>query len=196
MDGVFGQSLSFVLVVAGAVLCIAEALAPGAHLIVLGVALLVAGLVGMFLLSNATPFVLAGLVLVVGLVALYLYRYYEIYEGTGSGQTFASSDLRGQTGYVVEEVTPRSGRVDLEGGGFDSSYAARTTTGTIPADTEIVVVDPGGGNVVTVERRDDPMVDDDSPLVPDDGTGVEPDESDDYDGNGEDDDASEPAGTK
>lgn len=166
----FGQSLSFVLVVAGAVLCIAEALAPGAHLIVLGVALLTAGLVGMFLLSNATPFVLAGLVLIVGLVALYVYRYYEIYEGTGSGQTFASSDLRGQTGYVVEEVTPRSGRVDLEGGGFDSSYAARTTTGTIPADTEVVVVDPGGGNVVTVERLEDPADADDATLVPgDDG---------------------------
>ncbi|MDL0121485.1 MULTISPECIES: NfeD family protein [Halobacterium] len=151
MEGVFGQSLSFVLVVIGAVLCIAEALAPGAHLIVLGVALLAAGLAGMFVLSGATAFQLAGLVLVVGMVALYVYRYYEIYEGTGSGQTQSSSDLRGKRGYVVDPVTPREGRVDLEHGGFDSSYAARTTTGTIPADTEVVVVDPGGGNVVTVE---------------------------------------------
>jgi membrane protein implicated in regulation of membrane protease activity len=189
MDGVFGQSLSFVLVVAGAVLCIAEALAPGAHLIVLGVALLTAGLVGMFLLSNATPFVLAGLVLVVGLVALYFYRYYEIYEGTGSGQTFASSDLRGQTGYVVEEVTPRSGRVDLEGGGFDSSYAARTTTGTIPADTEIVVVDPGGGNVVTVERLEDPDAGDDATLVQEDDGGAEDDRSGDGTDDADDDTA-------
>jgi membrane protein implicated in regulation of membrane protease activity len=155
MAEVFGQSLSFVLVVIGAVLCIAEALAPGAHLIVLGVALLVAGLIGLFLLSNATPFVLAGLVLVVGLLSLYFYRYYEIYEGTGSGQTLDSSDLRGKTGFVVEEVTERSGRVELEDAGFDSSYAARSTGGSIPEDTEIVVVDPGGGNVVKVAPVED-----------------------------------------
>ncbi|SEW06354.1 NfeD family protein [Halobacterium jilantaiense] len=167
MDGVFGQSLSFVLVVAGAVLCIAEALVPGAHLIVLGVALLSAGLVGMFLLSNATPFVLAGVVFIVGMVALYVYRYYEIYEGTDSGQTLASSDLRGKTGYVVEEVTSRSGRIDLEGGGFNSSYAARSTVGTIPVDEEVVVVDPGGGNVVTVEPVDDSA--DDTTVVSDAG---------------------------
>lgn len=189
MDGVFGQSLSFVLVVAGAVLCIAEALVPGAHLIVLGVALLASGLVGMFLLSSATPFVLAGLVLAVGLVALYFYRYYEIYDGTGSGQTFASSDLRGQTGYVVEEVTPRSGRVDLEGGGFDSSYAARTTTGTIPADTAVVVVDPGGGNVVTVERLENPADDDDATLVP----GSDGDRGDDPSSDGAAGDGDDPA---
>ena len=166
MDGVFGESLSFVLVVAGVILCVAEALAPGAHLIVLGVALLTAGIVGMFLLSNATPFVLAGVVFVVGMVALYVYRYYEIYEGTGSGQTLSSSDLRGKTGYVVEEVTGRSGRIELEsGGGFNSSYAARSKTGTISVDEEVVVVDPGGGNVVTVERVDDSA--DDASVVPD-----------------------------
>jgi membrane protein implicated in regulation of membrane protease activity len=155
MAEVFGQSLSFLLVVIGAVLCIAEALAPGAHLIVLGVALLVAGLIGMFLLSNATPFVLAGLVLVVGMVSLYFYRYYEIYEGTGSGQSLDSSDLRGKTGYVVEAVSERSGRVELADAGFNSSYAARSTGGEIPEDTEIVVVDPGGGNVVKVAPVDD-----------------------------------------
>jgi len=172
MADVFGQSLSFVLVVAGALLCIAEALAPGAHLIVLGVALLFAGLVGMFLLSNATPFVLAGVVFVVGMVALYVYRYYEIYEGTGSGQTLSSNDLRGNTGYVVEEVTERSGRIDLEGGGFNSSYAARSETGPIPVDTEVVVVDPGGGNVLTVEPLDDP-VEGEASVVPDADPGSE-----------------------
>ena len=170
MVDVFGQSLSFVLVVAGAVLCIAEALAPGAHLIVLGVALLVAGLVGMFLLSNATPFVLAGVVFVVGMVALYVYRYYEIYEGSDSGQTLASSDLRGKTGYVVEEVTTRSGRIDLDGGGFNSSYAARSETGTIPVDEEVVVVDPGGGNVVTVEPVDGSADDASAVRDPDSGS--------------------------
>ncbi|MFC3478428.1 NfeD family protein [Halobacterium litoreum] len=155
MAEVFGQSLSFVLVVAGTALCIVEAFAPGAHFIVLGVALFVAGLIGMFLLSEATPLVLAGIVFAVGMVVLYFYRYYELYEGTGRGQSLDSSDLRGKRGYVVEEVTQRSGRVELEGGGFDSSYGARSTSGVIPEGTDIVVVDPGGGNVVTVETLED-----------------------------------------
>ncbi|WP_232700956.1 NfeD family protein [Halobacterium wangiae] len=151
---IFGQSLSFVLLVVGVGLCIFEAFAPGAHFIVIGVALLVAGLVGLFVPAAATPFVLAFIVLGVGLGALYVYRYYELYEGTGRGQTQDSSDLRGKRGYVVEEVTTRSGRVKLESGGFDSSYGARSISGVIPVDENIVVVDPGGGNIVTVESVD------------------------------------------
>jgi len=154
MAELFGQSLSFLLVVAGTALCVMEALAPGAHLIVLGVALLVAGLVGLFVPAAATPFVLAGLVLGVGAVSLYLYRNYELYRGTGRGQTRDAEDLRGSRGYVVEEVTPREGRVKLQSGGFDSSYGARSISGTIPEGTNVVVVDPGGGNIVTVEAVD------------------------------------------
>ncbi len=147
----FGYSLSFLLVVVGTALCIMEALAPGAHLIVLGVALLVAGLIGLFVPAAATPFVLAGLVLGVGLVSLYLYRNYDVYQGTGRGQTLDSEDLRGKRGYVLEDVTPRSGRVKLESGGFNPTYGARSISGTIEYGTEVVVVDPGGGNILTVE---------------------------------------------
>ncbi|MCG1002240.1 MULTISPECIES: NfeD family protein [Halobacterium] len=150
----FGYSLSFLLVVVGTALCVMEALAPGAHLIVLGVALLIAGLIGLFVPAAATPFVLAGLVLGVGIISLYLYRNYDIYQGTGRGQTLDADDLRGKRGYVLEEVTPRAGRVKLDSGGFDPSYGARTISGTIEKDEEIVVVDPGGGNVLTVEAVD------------------------------------------
>ncbi|MCD2198503.1 NfeD family protein [Halobacterium sp. KA-4] len=154
MAELFGQSLSFLLVLAGTALCIMEALAPGAHLIVLGVALLAAGLIGLFVPAAATPFVLAGLVLGIGLISLYLYRNYDIYQGTGRGQTLDSEDLRGKRGYVLEEVTPRSGRVKLESGGFNPTYGARSISGTIEEDTEVVVVDPGGGNILTVEAVD------------------------------------------
>jgi len=154
MVEVFGQSLSFLLVLIGVGLCIFEAFAPGAHFIVIGVAVLAAGLVGLFVPAAATPFVLAFVVLGVGLGALYVYRYYELYEGTGRGQTQDSSDLRGERGYVVEEVTPRSGRVKLHSGGFDPSYGARSISGIIPEGEDVVVVDPGGGNIVTVEAVD------------------------------------------
>lgn len=154
MVEVFGQSLSFLLVLAGTTLCIMEALAPGAHLIVLGIALLAAGLIGLFVPAAATPFVLAALVLAIGIGALFLYRNYDFYQGTGRGQTRDSDDLRGERGYVTDEVTPRTGEVELESGGFDSTYGARSISGTIEEGTSIVVVDPGGGNIITVEPVD------------------------------------------
>jgi membrane protein implicated in regulation of membrane protease activity len=144
-------SLSLLLIVAGLGLSLAEALAPGAHFIVLGVALVVAGLVGLLLGPLASPLVLAVLVLVVGGAALYGYRELDIYGGKGAGRTSDSDSLRGQTGRVTETVTPRGGEVKLDDGGFNPHYAARSVDGEIPAGTEIVVVDPGGGNVVTVE---------------------------------------------
>lgn len=151
MAELFGQSLSLLLVLMGTGLCVFEAFAPGAHFIVVGVALLVAGLVGLFVPAAATPFVLALLVFVVGVGALYGYRYFDFYQGSGHGKTQDSEDLRGNRGYATEEVTPRSGSVKLENGGFASTYGARTISGTIEEGEDIVVVDPGGGNVVTVE---------------------------------------------
>jgi len=146
------QSLPLLLVVGGVVLMVMEALAPGAHFVVIGVALLVAGLLGLLFPPLATPIALAVSVLVVGGVALWVYRRFDIYKGTDEGRTEGSAGLRGKSGYVVERVTTRSGRVKLEsGGGFSSRYAARTTSGEIEEGREIIVTDPGGGNVLTVE---------------------------------------------
>ncbi|MFC7044940.1 NfeD family protein [Halobacteriaceae archaeon GCM10025711] len=148
------QSLPLLLVVAGVALSIAEAFAPGAHFVVLGVALLVAGLIGLAFPPLSGPLALAALVLGAGGVALYAYRSLDIYGGKGSGRTRDSGSLQGVTGRVVERVTPSSGRVKLDRGGFDPYYAARSVDGEIPEGTEVVVVDPGGGNVVTVESFD------------------------------------------
>ncbi|MGM0397398.1 MAG: NfeD family protein [Halobacteriota archaeon] len=152
MVEVLGQSLSLLLFSAGIVIAIMEALAPGAHLIVLGVALMAAGLIGLLVPSLASPLVLALLVTITGGAALVVYRRLNLYQGTDTGQTRSSDDLRGERGHVVERVTERSGRVKLERGGFDSTYAARSLEGEIPVDAEIVVIDPGGGNVITVEQ--------------------------------------------
>lgn len=154
MVELFGYPLSLLLLLAGAALIVAEALAPGAHFIVLGVALFAAGLVGLLLPASAAPFlplVLAGLVLVSGAVALYAYRQFDFYGGKGEGRTSDSDSLRGQTGRVTERVTTTSGEVKLVDGGFNPYYQARTVDGEIPAGEEVIVVDPGGGNVITVE---------------------------------------------
>ena len=155
MVSLFGQSLSLVLFLAGVGLCVLEAFAPGAHFIVVGVALLVAGLVGLLFPAAATPLVLGILILATGAGSYYVYRRMNLYGGTEQGKTRSSADLTGERGYVMERTTPRSGRVKLASGGFDPTYAARTYSGEIPEGTEIIVVDPGGGNVVTVEPIED-----------------------------------------
>lgn len=48
-------------------------------------------------------------------------------------------------------MTTAGGEVKLSGGGFNPYYAARSIEGTIEEGEEVMVVDPGGGNVVTVE---------------------------------------------
>jgi membrane protein implicated in regulation of membrane protease activity len=158
-----GLPLSLVLLLSGTGLIVAEALAPGAHFIVLGVALLVAGLVGVLLppgLGALSVFILAAVVLLAGALSLYAYREFDFYGGRGSGQTSDSEALRGKSGRVTERVTTSEGEVKLEEGGFNPYYRARTTSGAIEEGEEIIVVDPGGGNVVTVESLsavDDPI---------------------------------------
>ena len=155
MVEILGQSLPLVLLTLGVILAVAEAVAPGAHLIVLGVALIVAGLLGMalggFLSGVVLTVVLALTVLLTGSIALLAYRELDLYGGKGIARTSDSSSLKGRTGRVTERVTRTGGQIKLDGGGFNPHYAARTMSGEIAEGEEVIVIDPGGGNVVTVE---------------------------------------------
>lgn len=151
---IYGQSVPLLLVLLGAALMVLEAFAPGAHFIVIGIALFAAGLVGI-LLGPALPaalltLVMAGIVIAAGGGALYGYRQFEFYGGAGSGRTSDSASLRGQTGRVTERVTERGGEVKLDDGGFNPYYRARSADGEIEVGTEVMVMDPGGGNIVKV----------------------------------------------
>ena len=149
------NQLPLVLVVAGLGLMGLEALAPGAHFVVLGVALLVAGLVGLvvgtFLGGVVLAAILAAVVLASGAGVLYTYRKFDFYGGKHMGQTSDSNALRGKSGHVTERVTNSDGEVKLDGGGFNPFYAARALDDEIPEGEPVMVTDPGGGNVVTVE---------------------------------------------
>ncbi|RQG92868.1 NfeD family protein [Natrarchaeobius halalkaliphilus] len=150
LDVLFGN-MPLVLLSAGLILMALEALSPGAHLIVIGVALVGAGLVGVLFPTAASPFILAALTLFIGLIATYVYREFDFYGGKGTPQTSDSGSLAGSTGYVTEPITTREGEVKLDEGGFAPFYSARTTSGSIEEGEEIIVLDPGGGNVLTVE---------------------------------------------
>ncbi|MFB6281652.1 MAG: NfeD family protein [Haloferacaceae archaeon] len=153
LDALGPGTLPLLLVVLGLGLSVAEALIPGAHFVVPGVALLLSGVVGLLVPPLAGPIALGALVVLFGAVALYGYREVDLYGGE-SGRTTDSDSLRGATGRVTERVTPTEGEVRVEGGGFNPHYAARSVDGTFPEGTEVIVVDPGGGNVLTVEALD------------------------------------------
>ncbi|ELZ59319.1 MULTISPECIES: NfeD family protein [Halorubrum] len=150
------DTLPLLLLTAGLLLSMAEALAPGANFIVVGIALIGAGLGGLLLASLAVPGALltlfmAVLTLVFGAAAFYGYHEFDLYGGKGQQQTSDSDSLKGKTGTVTERVTPTGGEVKLAGGGFNPHYSARSMDGEIAEGEEVMVVDPGGGNVVTVE---------------------------------------------
>ncbi|WP_246999051.1 NfeD family protein [Halosolutus gelatinilyticus] len=145
------ENVPLLLLAVGLVLMGLEALSPGAHFIVIGVALAGAGLVGLLFPPAAHVLVLAALTLAIGIAATYVYREFDFYGGKGTAQTSDSNSLAGATGYVTETVTNRGGEVKLESGGFSPYYSARSTGDTIEEGEEIIVLDPGGGNVLTVE---------------------------------------------
>jgi len=150
------DTLPLLLLTAGLLLSMAEALAPGANFIVVGIALIGAGLGGLVLTSLGVAgalliLLMALLTLAFGAAAFYGYHEFDLYGGKGQQQTSDSDSLKGKTGTVTERVTPTGGEVKLAGGGFNPHYSARSIEGEIDEGEEVMVVDPGGGNVVTVE---------------------------------------------
>ncbi|MFA9515706.1 NfeD family protein [Halopenitus sp. H-Gu1] len=145
------ETLPLLLLAIGLALSVAEAIAPGANFIVVGIALLGAGAVGLAFAPLASPFLLGVFALFFGAIAFYGYHEFDIYGGKGQRQTRDSGSLTGTTGRVTETVTETGGEVKLSAGGFNPHYSARSMDGSIPEGTEVMVVDPGGGNVVTVE---------------------------------------------
>lgn len=148
---VLAENAALVLLAAGLGLMVIEAMSPGAYFIVIGVAMAGAGLIGLLFPGGLDVVVLAGLTLALGLAATWVYREFDFYGGKGRAQTTDSTSLAGATGYVTETVTQRGGEVKIDGGGFSPYYSARSTEGTIEEGSEIIVLDPGGGNVLTVE---------------------------------------------
>lgn len=150
MVELFADSLPLLVFIAGIILTAAEAVIPGAHFIVLGIALMIAGLFGLVFGPLGTPLGIALVTLVAGGATFWAYRNLDLYGGQGKGRTADSESLKGVEGRVTERVTMEGGEVKLDDGGFNPFYRARTIDEEIPVGTRVMVIDPGGGNVVTV----------------------------------------------
>jgi membrane protein implicated in regulation of membrane protease activity len=164
-SGLLQIGLPMLLILAGIALVVMEALAPGAHFIVIGVAVLLAGIVGLVgstvgLGFLAVPLALGVMVLLFGAITFYAYREFDLYGGESQAQTSDSDSLKGATARVTERVTETEGEVKVENGGFNPYYRARSLDGEIAEGEEVIVVDPGGGNVLTVMSMEEPGVTD------------------------------------
>lgn len=155
-EPVLGVGLPLLLLLAGTGMMIAEAFIPGAQFVVVGVALFLAGLVGVLVGGwFASIVALTVMTIAFGVFAYFAFREMDLYNGPDRGMTSDSDDLSGARAIVTERVTARGGSVRLtEGGGFDPNYRARSLDGEIPEGEEVFVTDPGGGNVLTVQAMD------------------------------------------
>lgn len=152
----FGASIAFILLSIGVGLILAEAIVPGANFIVIGIALFISGLTGVLIPQASSPLILASIILLVGAITFYVYQNYELLPGeNGKGKTRDATDLLSEEGYVTDTVTQMSGEVKLQNGGFNPYYQARSIDETIEEGTKIIVVETGGGNVVTVVQAEE-----------------------------------------
>jgi membrane protein implicated in regulation of membrane protease activity len=156
VDPLLGLGLPLLLLLAGTVLMLAEAVIPGAQFVVVGVALFLSGLVGVLLGGPFSSIVALTLMTIAfGVFAYFAFREMDLYNGPDYGKTSDSDDLSGATAVVTETITSTGGAVRLAtGGGFDPNYRARSEHGDIEEGEEVIVTDPGGGNVLTVMAVD------------------------------------------
>jgi membrane protein implicated in regulation of membrane protease activity len=155
-DPLLGLGLPLLLLLAGTVMMLAEAVIPGAQFVVVGVALFFSGLVGVLLGGPFSSVVALTLMTIAfGVFAYFAFREMDLYNGPDRGKTSDSDDLSGETAVVTERITSTGGAVRLaSGGGFDPNYRARSEHGDIEEGEEVIVTDPGGGSVLTVMSMD------------------------------------------
>ncbi len=146
--------LAFLLLVLGILITMTGAFGEP-NLVLVGLVISIAGVLGLLLGEYSTPIVLGGLVPTVGFVLYYIYRYVQFPRSERVEQTSSAASLVGESGTLLSAADPRGGRVKLDGTGFTSEYPCRTRSETLAEGTDVVVIDPGGGNVLTVAAADE-----------------------------------------
>ena len=149
------ETAILIMLIAGAAFMIFEAIAPGADLIVVGIALFLTGLVG-WLVPGVTLPILLFIFVAVSVCSYYIYNELVSFE-TGEGdQTSGSDSLEYNEGTAIEDITPESGRVKLDdGAGMSTRFQARCPHGRIEKGTRVIVTDAGGGSILEVMPMED-----------------------------------------
>ena len=144
------QTLALIFILVGALLVVAEALSPGAFMIIPGTVLMLLGIIGYvypdFLYSIYSPILALGatLPLTVGTV-----KMYQLLAKPEPPTTTVTDSLLGKEGTVVVRTDPGSilGKVRI-----DSDTWSATSEEPLEAGTEVRVIGSRGVHI-TVERK-------------------------------------------
>jgi len=144
------ELLSLFMIIAGVIMLLAEAAAPGNFLVVPATVLLLLGFIGLafpsILFSWYSP-LLAVLILIP--TTLLTIKLYQRLAPPAPPQTVVASSLIGRTGVVVTKVTPDNlkGKVKIENDIWSASSVGRE----IPVGTKVIVTSSEGVHVVVSE---------------------------------------------
>ncbi|KYK31168.1 MAG: hypothetical protein AYK23_00855 [Candidatus Proteinoplasmatales archaeon SG8-5] len=148
-------TLGIIMIVAGVVMLIIEASAPGFFIAIPATVVLVLGIFGLIapeemFYSWVSPFIAVAVAIPMTVVSIYLYQKLAPPE---TPTTTVGTSLIGRSGIVIKELDPTdiSGKVKI-----DSQEWSATAKTRIPVGSEIVVTESKGVHVtvkVTEERR-------------------------------------------
>lgn len=148
-------TLGIIMIVAGVVMLIIEASAPGFFIAIPATVVLVLGIFGLIapeemFYSWVSPFIAVTVAIPMTVVSIYLYQKLAPPE---SPTTTVGTSLVGRSGIVIRELDPTdiSGKVKIENQEWSATAKTR-----IPVGSEIVVTESKGVHVTvkeTEERR-------------------------------------------
>jgi membrane protein implicated in regulation of membrane protease activity len=147
------MTIGLIMIVAGIVMLIIEASAPGFFIAIPATVVLVLGIFGLIapeemFYSWVSPFIAVAVAVPMTVVTIYLYQKLAPPE---SPTTTVGTSLIGKPGRVIKELDPNdiSGKVKIEN--QEWSATARTR---IPVGTEVVVVESKGVHVTVTEAKE------------------------------------------
>ena len=144
------QILPWILIAAGIIFLLVEALSPGFFLAVPGTALVVLGVLAFFAYDLlATPFGIIAAVAGAAAAAVVTIFVYRKASPDKKPETTSKDTIVGKKGRVIAEVTADSisGKVEIDG----ALWSAKSTKKNIPEGAAVVVVSSEGVHI-TVEE--------------------------------------------
>lgn len=146
-------TIGVIMIVAGVVMLIIEASAPGFFIAIPATVVLVLGIFGLvgpkeMFYSWVSPFIAVAVAVPMTVVSIYLYQKLAPPE---SPTTTVGTSLIGRPGRVIREIDPDdiTGKVKIENQEWSATAKTR-----IPAGTEVIVVESKGVHVTVKESKE------------------------------------------
>lgn len=147
-----GTEIGILLIVAGIILIIVEAMEPGFFIAIPAGVLIVIGVIQVsypeFLVSIYTPIIVAAVVLILTFGSL---KFYQKISPPSKPTTTMSSSLEGRVGKVVKTIKPDeiTGKVKIE----NQMWSATSEEEIIEEGKKVIVVEGKGVHLLVKEKE-------------------------------------------